>query len=279
MSAAVTSSCKRTPAPHPDSRARLSTKTTTANVVPLRPLQAAQPQIQLELPDTPPTSLVIPRGITAKAPLVVILGGPSATLQARCTTWAAALPSVHFVLCQAVRSVDRSSREPTSRADEKPVLDVTGEAARALKTAFRAVKRRFGAYVDGETVSLVGVDDGASLVPALMRQSPTFFPRLALIEQGFDAWSAVDSARLSEVHRAKVLLVCSSESCSTSATRVAVTLKSSGTAVELLGGSANPPGADSKTDGAIERPKSDFDPRRVREALAQLLRKEEPATK
>ena len=218
--------------------------------VSLKPLQAATLQVNLDLRDAPDAELLIPRGITKPSPVVLVLGENAANLASSCAKWGKMVGEGHFVLCQCASSEDL---QVDARADA---------AEHALKAALRVTKRRFGAYVSAENVTLVGVDIMGTVVAAMMRKSPAFFSRVALLEQGFAQWTAVDSARFATISTANALLMCSSKQCELEATRVAVTLRASGVKAMLLLNTASAEGKPALAQ--VDSP--DF-----RAALAQLL--------
>ncbi|MGC4066273.1 MAG: hypothetical protein QM784_16870 [Polyangiaceae bacterium] len=203
---------KRTPAPVGNVK-----KTT---VVALRPLQAASESLELDVGRAARTRVHVPIGAVAPTATVVVLGGEGEGLEHECERWHELTFKRFFTLCQR-RIAEDDGRNPKAAEAE-------------LRAALRNLKRRFGEYVTAEGLVLIGVRSGAEDTAAMTRASEGFFTRVALIDGGFESWSAVDSASFARKANARALLICSSERCQLDATRVTASLRASGADTRLI---------------------------------------------
>lgn len=226
---AITAGCKREPSPSPAATApsaagmtalRLPTSGTTA-AMKLQPLQGKSNQLTFEAPELSAVTLRIPLGITEPARVLVVFGAARGALDATCDNWFASAKG-RFILCQTEPYLNGTLRARTDASEA------------TLRTALRAMKRHFGGYVASTDLGLVGLGEAADVVVELVRKSPAFFTRIALVEGGFTQWTAVDSGRYSQVLAARALLVCRQAHCAPEASRVFATLRASGVPVKLL---------------------------------------------
>lgn len=131
--------------------------------------------------------------------LVIPLHGSA---EEQCRSWQRALGSEFFVLCPLLPSNPGSV--PGSEANYP---DIASLEAR-IRESLHAAKARFGRHLDTGPISLSGEGLAADRAVLLARTEPSFFPRVLLLDGGFDAWSPVQIQVFSERGGQRVHFIC-----------------------------------------------------------------------
>jgi predicted esterase len=76
-----------------------------------------------------------------------------------------------------------------------------------------ALRARFGQYIDERRSIVVAFSLGAILVARQLTQAPAPFTRAALIEGGFEAWSAARARQFAEAGGERLLFACAQGGC------------------------------------------------------------------
>jgi predicted esterase len=105
----------------------------------------------------------------------------------------------------------------------------------------------------------VGYSQGASMGALAVAEHGDWFPRLLLVEGGFDAWSAALAKQYAQTGGKRVLFVCGTDRCQKRARQSMFLLQRSGVATELR----YAPGAGHRPDGPVAD--------KVRDGLRWLL--------
>lgn len=190
----------------------------------LPPLHAESWRIDLPVPGFEPASVAVPLGAREPRPVVIALHGIADRAEWQCGSWTGISKARPFVLCP--RGIRRAKDEET-----------WGDAARTekeLRAALTALKQRFGAHVASGPVVLAGYSLGALHAVQIMKQEPSFFSRVALIEGGHAGLTATTAAVFARGGGQRVLFACGQAACEREARRRQIFLQRAGARAELV---------------------------------------------
>jgi predicted esterase len=174
----------------------------------LPPLKAESWLIQLKLEGFEPASVSVPLGATEPRPILVALHGAGDRPEWQCGTWRGISDSRGFVVCP--RGISHSGF-PAS--DARFTWKDHGATALELRAALRALKARFSDHVAPGSVVLTGFSLGAAHAVELLRQEPSFFSRIVLVEGGTRSWSATLGTAFATQGGKRVLFACTQPAC------------------------------------------------------------------
>jgi pimeloyl-ACP methyl ester carboxylesterase len=139
----------------------------------------------LVVPDHADAWMSLPTGATGMRPVVVVIHGAGDRPDWQCGGWRHATDGYPFVVCP------RGSRDAASSTKDDVRYTHAGGAPLLayIDAALDALAARFPRYADTSTPLLVGFSLGASEILALAVQTPSRFPRIAMIEGGWAAWT------------------------------------------------------------------------------------------
>jgi len=198
-----------------------------------------------------PAVLYVPRSGEA-APLVVAGHGAGGRPEDECEYWRALTHGRSVVLCLRGRRISHYY----SGSYYYPTHIVLGRELRAAMRALRAapdVEIAEGAHV------YAGFSQGAIMGAIMIVDHARAFPRLALIEGGFQYWNIARARRFKRNGGQRVLFVCGTAWCANGARQTAAWLRGAGVQVRL----EHAPFAGHTPGGAVED--------RTRAALPWLL--------
>ncbi len=184
----------------------------------LEPLTAEGPIIAL-----PDARVSVPLGATQARPILIVLHGAGESAERQCKIWRGISDARPFVLCPELGA---------KRSDQ--------EVETALRGALRELKTKFGEYVAGGSVVLVGFGSSAEHAMAIARQEPAFFARLALIDGGHQSWSATAAGAFAQRGGQRVLFGCSNEPCRAEIEPKLPVIRSQNLAIQLAFGGELP---------------------------------------
>lgn len=215
-------SCRRRVEPTQKSNSAASGS--VANALPLAPLQAPGHVVDISVRGQSDAVLQVPVGATVPKPLVAVLLPSATALRAQCEAVGQGIAVSAFVLCHSTMV------EPKS----VPAAASSDLVASELRAAMRETKRKFGQYVAKKELALVGLGEAADAIAPIVRRDPEVFQRIALLDGGFAAWTAVDSSRFAGGGGKALLARCSLPGCRDDAMRVIATVRALGIATQLL---------------------------------------------
>jgi predicted esterase len=189
----------------------------------LPPLAAESWRIELDVPGFEPSSLAVPLGAREPRPVVIALHGIADLAEWQCGTWTGISGGRAFVLCP--RGIRRGGSE------------TWGDAPRTeqeLRAALGALKKRFGEHVAPGPVVLAGYSLGAAHAARLLKQEPSFFSRVVLVEGGLEPLTSTAAAVFARGGGQRVLFACGQRACESEARRRLVYLRRAGTDAELV---------------------------------------------
>lgn len=239
----------------------------------LAPLSSAATQA-MPLAGLGASVVAVPEGIRAPAPVLVAVLGIGDTPEEQCDVWRELVGAHAFVICPrgAVHWVrdgaDGGSEdapppgepEPPAGGDEddtapseKPVAPAkpaeTGKLRAAgfypvdlakldgeVTLALKALKQRFGAYVDDREPVYAGFSRGAFLGASLVAKHPERFRRAVLIEGGQSPWSPESASAFAKGGGQRVLFVCGQQSCVDESESAAVHLRGQNVETKIVMG-------------------------------------------
>jgi predicted esterase len=181
--------------------------------------------MSLETPEV--TAFVTPPiGATAPRPLVVGVHGAGDRPEWSCGGWRLASQSSAFVVCPQGNKLT-----PQTFAWASPQVLAT-----RVDAAVAAARAKFGPYVDSGSMIFAGFSQGATFAEPFLRQNAARFPIVILAEGGY---ATARSASFAKVFGAgggrRIVLVCGSPHCFTSAVSAKVVLEAARIEVLVVG--------------------------------------------
>jgi predicted esterase len=181
--------------------------------------------VRLETPDviafvTPPI------GATAPRPLVVAAHGAGDRPEWSCGGWRLASLTNAFVVCPQGNKMTAQ----TFAWVAPPVL------AGRVDAAVAAARAKFGEYVEAGPMIFAGFSQGATFAEPLLRANAARFPIVILAEGGYATARSPSFARAFRAAGGRrVVLVCGSANCFTSAVTSKKVLETAGVEVMVVG--------------------------------------------
>jgi hypothetical protein len=185
-----------------------STGSSAPSAQPLTPLPGP---VRLELSakgetgTTSSAALNVPVGATRPRPIVMLL---AANAERECTSVYGAFERRVFVFCPKL---------------ELPAVDAGRVDRRGpLRALLRELKQKFTAHVASGSVALIGVGKYTEDVLGLVREEPSFFSRVVLVDGGYERFSSAEASLFSSRGGKKLLFVCGTQACRVQAGHVSV---------------------------------------------------------
>lgn len=197
----------------------------------LAPLRAPGWRIDLPLNDFEPAVVAVPLAATTPRPVVVVLHGERDRAEWQCGSFRGLLGGQVFIVC------------PRGVRVAEPELHGLGdfdERIAELRAALAGLKSRFGAHVAKSSVVLVGYGEGVALAAELLRQEPSFFARVALINGDPSVLTPSAAKIFAERGGKRVLVYCVTDACRDDAAQRALWLSRSGVQTRVTKGSVGP---------------------------------------
>ncbi len=218
--------------------------TSAASVAPreLAPLTADGWRIDLQVDGFEPASVAVPLGAREPRPVVIALHGVADRADWQCGSWTGISGGRPFVLCP--RGIRRGKTESWGNALE---------TEKELRAALAALKKRFGAHVAAGSVVLAGYSLGALRAVRILKQEPSFFSRVVLVEGGHELLDATTAAVFARGGGKRILFACGQRACAAESERRIVYLRRAGAEAELVTDFAVGHALDGRMAKAIER--------------------------
>jgi len=171
----------------------------------LAPLAAAAWRTELAVPGFGPAVVALPLGATAPRPIAIVLHGGADHPDWQCGSFRGVLGGRVFVLCPRGK--------PHAEVQGRFALSGVDETAAELKAALAALKVSYGGHVAPSPVLLIGYAEGAAIAAELMRQEPSFFARVALIDGNPNAVTPSATSIFAKGGGKRVLFFCTDLVC------------------------------------------------------------------
>jgi predicted esterase len=189
----------------PESRGEVPSKTSSV-------LHAEEAIVELEIPGWRPAVVSLPVGASGARPVLVATHGAGGSPLWHCEVWREIVQNRAFVLCP--RGMPIGLQQPGHEVgyfyDGHPAL------GREIDQAFKALRERYGAFVDPGAPVFAGYSQGASMGSMVLPSHPARFSRAVLIEGGFGdfhEWNVAAARRFRDQGGVRVLLACGREKC------------------------------------------------------------------
>jgi hypothetical protein len=214
----------------------------------LPPLAAASWRVELPVDGHGAASVTVPLGATSPRPIVVALQGSADRPEWQCGTWHGIARGRAFVLCPRGKPATKVLGAP-----ERFSLGTPEETASELRAALGGLKKRFGAWVAPGSVVLAGFEHGADLALAIVKQEPSFFSKLVLVDGGIERLSSALAQVFADGRGERVLLACSTDVCARDAAKAQLFLHRVGANVVFVDAGRHGPSLDGVTADALAR--------------------------
>ncbi len=196
----------------------------------LPPLDAPSWRVELPVDGFEPAVVALPLGARAPRPIVVVLHGERDKAEWQCGSFRGLFGGQVFIVCpRGVRG--EGGTYGLGRFDDR-IAELRGGLA--------ALKARFGAHVAKSSVVLVGYGEGAALAAELLRQEPSFFARVALVNGEPAALTPSAAKIFAERGGKRVLVFCTTDACHEEASQRALWLSRSGAQAKIAKASVGP---------------------------------------
>jgi len=153
----------------------------------------------------------------------------------QCEVWRGIIGDRAFILCP--RGI---ARPDSPSADDTRFTYVNNqELEKEIEAGLTALRARFGAFMDSGPMLYTGFSLGAIMGVAIAsrRTGPERYPRMILVEGGFDRWTAPNvKAWVAGGSGRRILFACGQPGCVQSAKRTAATLEKAGVATRVVHG-------------------------------------------
>lgn len=167
--------------------------------------------------------VAVPQSAPRPRPLLVATHGNYDRPNWQCEEWQRVVGTRAFVLCP--RGEARS--DSPSRNDVRYTYASNEKLERELEAGIKALEQRFAPHVDTKDVVYTGFSLGAIQGAKIGARNPQRYPRLILVEGGYDRWTA-DSAKAFAKAGKRVLFVCGQKGCQITAAQSVKLLEKAG---------------------------------------------------
>lgn len=196
----------------------------------LAPLSAPSWRVELPVPGFEPAIVAVPLGATAPRPIAVVIHGERDRAEWQCGSFRGLLGGQLFIVCP--RGVPLGDGGYGLGNFEDRIAELRG--------ALAALKSRFGAHVAKSSVVLVGYAEGAALAAELLRQEPSFFSRVALVNGDVSSLTPSAAKIFAERGGKRVLVYCLTDACESEATQRTLWLSHGGVQTRVTKGGVGP---------------------------------------
>jgi hypothetical protein len=234
------------PVAHPESSTAIAEPKVAASAAPLesRPqLRSEGDFVALTVEGFGDAVVSVPNGATTPRPVVVAVHGNYNRPDTLCEAWRPVFGERVFILCP--RGVER--HDSPSLDDQRYTYDDFESLAHEIDVGLRALRARFGAFVDEGPMIYAGFSLGANMGVFVAGHQPDRFPRVILVEGGGNRWVPDVLTAFSKGGGKRVLFVCAQPDCAGEAPFTISRLEAAGVKAEAVIG--NPIGH--HYDGAV----------------------------
>jgi predicted esterase len=153
----------------------------------------------------------------------------------QCEVWRGIVGDRAFVLCPRGLSRPDSPSDDDTRFTYKSNQELEKE----IEAGLAALRARFGPWIDPGPMIYTGFSLGAIMGVAIAsrRNGPERYPRMILVEGGFDRWTAANvKAFVAPGGARRILFACGQAGCAQAAKRAAAQLEKAGVATRVVHG-------------------------------------------
>lgn len=197
----------------------------------LPPLEATSWLVPLPVEGFADALVAVPLGSRERRPLIVALHGNFDRPEWACGSWREVAGPDPFILC--LRGKERSDSPP---GDARFTYAGSLSATKELNAARIALHKRFGDRLLETNSVYAGFSLGAIVGVSIAVQTPALYPRLALVEGGYESWNASTARQYQKGGGERVLFVCSQRGCLSKAREAAKLLRKAGVLAEVVDG-------------------------------------------
>jgi poly(3-hydroxybutyrate) depolymerase len=185
--------------------------------------------VALEVEGFEEAVVAVPVQARTPRPLLVATHGNYDGPEWQCREWQRIAGDQVFVLCP------RGKPRPDSPSPDDIRFTYANNAAleRELDAALAALKARFGDSVDVTAVVYSGFSLGSIMGVKIAARRGDLYPRLALVEGGYDEWTVARAKAFVAAGGKRVLFLCGQKACQIASQRVGKALEDAGVAVRV----------------------------------------------
>ncbi len=205
----------------------------TPSSTPLAPLEAAEPFVELPLPDAHAAVVSLPLGSVGPKPVLVATHGAGGRASTHCALWRGVVENRAFVVCPRGTAIYPHGPPHATGYfyNGHPALGVE------ITKALAALAARYPERVDLEDPVFAGYSQGANMGALLLPTHAARFARAVLWEGGvgeFQEWNIRVSERFFERGGRRVVLACGRPVCFENAQRTSGFMLRGGLATQLV---------------------------------------------
>jgi hypothetical protein len=206
------------PTPTSPAPTRVASPATTGATV--SPAAATRGTVPLAVPGFDPAVVSFPPSAPWPQPVIVVAHGAKDLPDAQCGFWREIMGDRAVLVCLSGPLADVKT-EPRYFPDHR-VLE------RILVATLGALREAYPTSVDTTNALYAGYSQGATMGTLMIGAHAADFPRLALVEGGFDQWSVPAAAAFKTAGGRRVLFACGTRRCLEQATTSARFLRAAG---------------------------------------------------
>lgn len=174
----------------------------------LQPLDAGASPIALAVAGYRDAVVHVPNGATEPRSFIIALHGNFDRPEWQCDVWREVSGGRPFILCPR-----GSPRTDVPRSLDRWTYDGAPQTLSEIEAGSNALRDRFGAYLESGATVLVAFSLGAIYASHFVIEHADDFPRLVLIEGGFNGWSRWQVAQFAKHGGERVLIACAQTAC------------------------------------------------------------------
>jgi predicted esterase len=200
----------------------------TAPAAPASPASPASPRgtVSLAVPGFDPAVVSFPPSARPPQPVIVVAHGAKDLPDAQCRQWRAIVGDRTVLVCLSGPRADVKT-EPRYFPDHRVLEQILVATLAALRTAYPSA-------VDPHDAIYAGYSQGATMGALMIGAHAADFPRLALVEGGFEEWTVPGAAAFKSGGGCRVLFACGTRRCQEHATTSAKVLRSAGVEARVV---------------------------------------------
>jgi pimeloyl-ACP methyl ester carboxylesterase len=189
-------------------------------------------RVALAVPGFGPAEVALPLGATEPRPIALVVHGSVDHPEWQCGAFRGVLGAHVFIVCP------RGQPHPLFAG--RFTLGNLDETVSELRESLKALKARYPEHVAKGPVLLVGYAEGAAVAAELLRQEPSFFQRVALVNGNPVAVSPSATSIFSKGGGKRVLFLCTDKICQSRAQARATLITRAGAASKVANHEVGP---------------------------------------
>jgi len=174
--------------------------------------------------------VAVPRVAPTPRPIVVATHGNYDRPEWQCEVWQAIVAERAFVLCPR----GKTRRDSPSANDVRFTYSSNMVLQQELDAALPALLQRWAGHVDDGPVVYTGFSLGAIMGVKIAARQPKRYPRLVLVEGGYNRWTPERVRAYARGGGQRVLFVCGQRGCESAAKQAAMRLERAGVRARVV---------------------------------------------